>query len=369
MADHVGTAGPIPLEQREPRDFVEAQLTDICEDLLGVGRIEPHLDLFEQGADSFAAAKIVSRINRFFRIRLQLSTFATASTIGDLAEHVRARPGSAVTQRLVRVAGPMDGPPFFCVHAQSGEVFFLRTLRTRSLSPAIWGIRSPGLDGEEPPLSTVDEMADRYVEEIRGVQASGPYRLGGLCMGGAIAFEMARRLVAQGESVAGLALLDTSLFPGGKVLAPDQEILDPERIMREMAESDAALPTRPGGRDGQADDSGDYWSGIVRRLKEQARIPRDMDVDLYRRRLMVTASNSVAIARHVVRPARLGVSVTLFASRDLYEEAGTPQANWLRVALDGVELVDVDTGHFDLLYSDELPTRLNSMTKTRRPMP
>ena len=52
-------------------------------------------------------------------------------------------------------------------------------------------------------------MAACYIEEMRTVQPKGPYCIGGLCFGGIVAFEMAQQLVAQGETVALLALIDS----------------------------------------------------------------------------------------------------------------------------------------------------------------
>ena len=52
-------------------------------------------------------------------------------------------------------------------------------------------------------------MAALYVNEIRKVQAHGPYFLGGYCGGGTIAYEAAQQLEADGERVALLAMFDT----------------------------------------------------------------------------------------------------------------------------------------------------------------
>jgi thioesterase domain-containing protein len=52
-------------------------------------------------------------------------------------------------------------------------------------------------------------MAELYVRELRLVQPHGPYFLGGYCMGGTVALEMAQRLTEMGEKVALLALFDT----------------------------------------------------------------------------------------------------------------------------------------------------------------
>jgi thioesterase domain-containing protein len=76
----------------------------------------------------------------------------------------------------------------------------------------LYGLQSQGLDGQSTPLRTIEEMADRYLQEIREVQPSGPYLLGGYCLGGTVAYEMAQRLVAGGEKVSIVAMLDTYNF-------------------------------------------------------------------------------------------------------------------------------------------------------------
>jgi thioesterase domain-containing protein len=54
-------------------------------------------------------------------------------------------------------------------------------------------------------------MAADYLEEVRRVQATGPYLLGGFSGGGIVAYEMARQLLAAGEKVQQVILLDTPI--------------------------------------------------------------------------------------------------------------------------------------------------------------
>jgi len=62
----------------------------------------------------------------------------------------------------------------------------------------------------------VEAMAAEYVEAMRSVQPAGPYYLGGWSMGGVIAFEMARQLQEQGETIGLLALIDASAPTGAQ---------------------------------------------------------------------------------------------------------------------------------------------------------
>jgi thioesterase domain-containing protein len=52
-------------------------------------------------------------------------------------------------------------------------------------------------------------MASHYIKEVMIVQPHGPYLLGGYCLGGIIALEMARQLSTAGEKVGLVVMLDT----------------------------------------------------------------------------------------------------------------------------------------------------------------
>ncbi len=57
-------------------------------------------------------------------------------------------------------------------------------------------------------------IAARYLAEVRAVQPEGPYYLGGFSFGATVAYEMAQQLLATGEHVALLAILDGGSYPG-----------------------------------------------------------------------------------------------------------------------------------------------------------
>src|SRR5205814_66593 len=71
-----------------------------------------------------------------------------------------------------------------------------------------YGLQARGLYGGARPLTTVEAMAEHYLAELRSVQAHGPYQLAGYCFGAIVAFDMAQRLVGDGEEVAFLAVFN-----------------------------------------------------------------------------------------------------------------------------------------------------------------
>jgi thioesterase domain-containing protein/acyl carrier protein len=110
--------------------------------------------------------------------------------------------------------------PIFFFPGMGGHPLTFTNLATRlgSTQPC-YGLTVPGLDGDSPPLETVEAMAAAMVQTLRRVQPTGPYQLAGYSFGGLLAYEAARQLTAAGQSVGLLAIYDT-FAPGGKVTRP-----------------------------------------------------------------------------------------------------------------------------------------------------
>jgi hypothetical protein len=71
-------------------------------------------------------------------------------------------------------------------------------------------VLEPCAFSEREGAPTLEAMARAHIEAMRGVQARGPYRLGGFCNGGLLAYEMARQLEREGERVEFLGLINPS---------------------------------------------------------------------------------------------------------------------------------------------------------------
>ncbi len=125
----------------------------------------------------------------------------------------RAEAPAAAAASLVPIQPAGHRPPFFCVHPAGGDVLCFQAL-SRHLGPdqPFHGLQSRGLGPGEAPFDSLEEMAARYRAEITAVSA-GPYHLGGWSLGGAVAFDLARQLVAEGREVALLAIIDSTPGP------------------------------------------------------------------------------------------------------------------------------------------------------------
>ena len=74
------------------------------------------------------------------------------------------------------------------------------------------GIQALDAAGEAGAPSDVASIAREYLAAVREAQPEGPYLVGGFCMGGPVAIEMARLLLADGQQV-GVVLLDPRMRP------------------------------------------------------------------------------------------------------------------------------------------------------------
>jgi thioesterase domain-containing protein len=97
----------------------------------------------------------------------------------------------------------------FLAHAAEGNVLLYRSLAAHlGKDQRVYGLQSAGLDGNSPVDARFEHVASNYIDEIRQIQPHGPYMLGGYCLGGTIALEMAQQLIKAGETVGLVALIE-----------------------------------------------------------------------------------------------------------------------------------------------------------------
>jgi thioesterase domain-containing protein len=142
---------------------------------------------------------------------LPLAALFEAQTIAELARLLAQDEFVAGWSSLVPIQTKGSRPPFFCIHGGGGNVLIYRALSHHlGADQPFYGLQSQGLDGRQPLLTRVEDMAALYIRELQRVQPHGPYFLGGYCMGGTVALEMAQQLLARGQQIALLALFDTA---------------------------------------------------------------------------------------------------------------------------------------------------------------
>lgn len=215
-----------------PNGPIEERLAEVWSGLLGVEKVGADDNFFDLGGHSLIAVRLFAQIRKTFSVDFPISVLFEAPTIRKCAQMIadhggggqrdkRAEPGrdhAEPSKRRFTHLVPMHqgegGPrrPFFLVAGMFGNVLNLRHLaHLLGADRPFYGLQARGLYGEQEPHRTIPEAARDYIEEIKQVQAEGPYILGGFSGGGIIALEIAQQLQAAGDEVLMLVMLDTPL--------------------------------------------------------------------------------------------------------------------------------------------------------------
>jgi acyl transferase domain-containing protein/thioesterase domain-containing protein len=214
-----------------PRSEVEKTLAAMWENLLGVSQVGVHDNFFELGGHSLVAVRLFARMKKTFGVDYPISVLIERPTIEGCAALVAPTESAAASvsvespradkkETRYKHLVPMNPPagdkrgrlPFFLVAGMFGNVMNLRHLAGLvGEERPFHGVQARGLLGHENPHETFEETARDYLAEIRAVQPRGPYLLGGFSGGGITAYEMARQLVAEGEEVPLIVMLDTPI--------------------------------------------------------------------------------------------------------------------------------------------------------------
>jgi amino acid adenylation domain-containing protein len=215
-----------PLKMRSPDVASEAgsglqtehEMLRIWQKLFAGSPIASDSDFFELGGDSLVMLQLQSMINRKFGLQLNAIDITTHPTVGKLSQWADKRLGDAEPEktlypdpRFLPLQPAGNGAPIFILP----QMMIFRTLAEELGSEQpVFAMQIMDDDVPKDMESASMEMLARlYIRLIRTVQPSGPYRLGGWCLWGWMAYEVARLLEEQGEVVELLVIID-ALAPG-----------------------------------------------------------------------------------------------------------------------------------------------------------
>jgi acyl transferase domain-containing protein/thioesterase domain-containing protein/acyl carrier protein len=229
----------------------EKLVSEIWGECLGVDAISPGDNFFELGGSSLIAVQMFRRIKESTGKDFPISTLYQASTVRQLAvllndnvnensrfesatdQHPTAvnaknnvTNGSVETLQDADIGSNSISPaklnsvipiqtdgnktPLFLMHGASGNVLMFRSL-AKHLGPEqpVYGLESAGLTQGNSIHKSIEKMGIYYADGIMATQVEGPYIVGGYCMGGAIALEVAQILKQRGKEVSCVLLLDS----------------------------------------------------------------------------------------------------------------------------------------------------------------
>ncbi|MFB6887816.1 SDR family NAD(P)-dependent oxidoreductase [Kitasatospora sp. NPDC056327] len=115
---------------------------------------------------------------------------------------------------LVPVNGAGARPATFWTHHLFGDVSYCVYLsRHLGADYPVFALEQVDYELDFRRFDDIRQMSATYLAALRRRRPNGPYRIGGCSFGGVVAYEMARQLLAAGETVSHLYLVDP-LMPG-----------------------------------------------------------------------------------------------------------------------------------------------------------
>ena len=343
-----------------PRDRIEAVIASIWERLLGVQPVGVRDNFFDLGGHSMIAVRVMAEIEEACGQKLPLITLFQDPTVAHLADRIRRRAGHESLSPLVPISPKGSRPPLFCIHPAGGTVFCYRELAEQlDDDQPVYGLQARGLEGETEAVDCFVRMAADYIKAIREVQSRGPYCLAGWSLGGNIAFEIARQLTQEGESVAMLAIIDATCVPPDRPpresdflpvlmgLFPDQDLPMLEQLKQLAPEEQLGT--------------------FLERAREARLVPPDADTTQSRDLFAVFQANLKAMLDY--RPGPYPGKVTLLrASEQLPLMTDDPQLGWGQLAA-AVEVHEIPGDHVHMVRSPQVKALSATLDECLRQAP
>ena len=330
----------------------EALLVEIWKDVLGVPNISVHDNFFDVGGHSLLAARVIAQIREATGRKIPVSAIFRAPTLQGLAQVLKNNSISAHDPVLVRLREGNAGVPFFSVAAPGVDPLGLAILaHNMAQAQTVYKLQGPGALLWDRPFrkDELRALAREYVAAMRTVQPHGPYCFGGMCDGVLIAQEMILELESQGEDVGFFTIFDTWVLENSQIRplwAVDYYLYRLRAFPKLRLEEQLSALRR-----------------MVRRLARRNRSARSEWPQTY-----WPGEN--------FQPPRFRAPVLLFKRpRQPYYYIRDPQMGWGERSTGGIEICEVDCGHFEMLrqpyvrlISERLTARLqevNERIKTR----
>jgi amino acid adenylation domain-containing protein len=318
-----------------PRDNVELHLVKIWEDLLKRQSIGVRDNFFDLGGHSLLAVQLMKRIDVTFNRTLELDLlWSTDGSVEALAKVLRDGFRAGDNPELIPIKTGARRP-LFVMFTIAGRLFFYYEL-ARRLAPeqAVYGLQARGVFDAGRPDTTIPSIAAHCIDTMRKLQPHGPYLLAGYSAGGVVAYEVAQQLVAAGQKVELLALLDT--------FAP------PATIMGRLRRGLMSLVR------GKSD---------LRQLQELAYFAVLHSLKLGRLRQLRTTGEAHRWAHWSYRPAPSATPIELFVAEKSVAEAVADGLGWTRWTKGSIRIHRLPGSHTDLVKPpivDDLAARLQA---------
>ncbi|WP_405725211.1 alpha/beta fold hydrolase [Streptomyces sp. NBC_01537] len=323
-------------EGRAPVTAMQRVVAETWGELLGQAEISLTDDFFELGGRSIVALQAVARLNEICGTDLHPVELFEAPTVEGFARLLSEVGTEPLTS--LRTIRPGSGPAIVCLPPVGGDILcYAGLVMALDTGRPVYAAAMPGLHDGAPPLRSVSELADHYLELLReeGVTSlSTPaLTLIGWSMGGLIALEMARKLDDSGAGQPKAVLIDSP--PPGPRDEESDLVEEFSGYLSAAVGRSETLTAR------ECPDDATLWAW-ARRLEI---IGPEIDKDRFGRLFELFRTNVHAMDEHRIPPYE-GPALYLAAGEDASEQRWFP---WQSALGPGLEVREVPGDHFSMM--------------------
>ncbi len=344
---------PAPADQSgaaveaSPADSVEQRLQLLFQQVLDTSPIGVTDDFFDLGGHSLLAVALMAEIESAFGRRLPLAALFRHGSVRAIARLLSNEAAvESGWQSLVPIKASGSRPPLYIVHGAGLNVLLFNAL-SQHMHPdqPVYGLQAKGMNGTDEPLYSMEAIADYYLEQILAHQPEGPYAVAGFSFGGFVAFEMGRKLLNMGETVAFVGLFDS-------VALPPKPVGRWQRMAQALAFNiKFALSASPR-------DTLWLWAKKLKTIrheikyrflqnKDYAGVFEGLEDEVPDYQKQVQHAKYTALNSYRQQPC--SIKVHLFkAQRQTFFIADPKQYDWQHYALKGVEVIEVPGEHSEI---------------------
>jgi oxalate---CoA ligase len=184
------------------------QLMRLWQLLLNIAPPSLDDDFFDKGGDSLLAIEMLAELELLTGQTIPSSILFEATTIRQLAQKLSEQT-NLQTKYLIQMNSTGSQPPIIYFHGDFNGIGYSSLMLAKLLGsdqPLL--IVAPHGSGDELIPNSIEAMAADRLPLILNAQPDGPYRLCGNCLGGIVAFEVARMLLSAGKKVEMVVMID-----------------------------------------------------------------------------------------------------------------------------------------------------------------
>ena len=197
-----------------PRTKTERAIAETWGKFLKIAGVGIFDDFFELGAHSLMVVQVIHELNSSFGFRISVPEVFENPTVEKLAAIVeRQRRGDRRKPGVIQLRQGGTDVPIYFIYAGPAELALARSIGGNH---PVFGIEVPWplewkeavANNQTDKFPKLDEIVDLFAGELRNHLGSGACVVAGYSFAGLLAFEVARRILAEGGGVEAVIVID-----------------------------------------------------------------------------------------------------------------------------------------------------------------